>query len=339
MDPLSQGVVGAIAAQASVKFSRQDTKYYAKAALIGALAGMAPDLDVLINSETDSLLYLEYHRQFTHSLFFIPVGGLICAALLYSLLNRWWQLNFKTFFLWSIAGYTSHGLLDSCTSYGTQLFWPFTNYRVSWNIMSIIDPVFTLPLMALVIAACVRKNARWVTASLLWMSCYLLVGVVQNQRAMTAGEALIAQRGHQMIRLEVKPSFANFVLWKIVYETEDRFFVDAVKLGLTQSRVWQGSSVAKLDIDRDLPWLDKSSQQAKDIERFRWFSAGFVSLDPNDPYQVVDMRYSSLPHQIEPLWGIRLSASAAARQHVKFYETANKDRQLNFALLWQMITD
>ncbi len=49
---------------------------------------MAADLDVLIKSSTDPLLALEYHRHFTHSLLFIPVGALVCTLLLRPLFFR-----------------------------------------------------------------------------------------------------------------------------------------------------------------------------------------------------------------------------------------------------------
>ena len=46
---------------------------------VGGLAALAPDLDVLIRSETDPLLAIEHHRGFTHSLAVIPVGGAVAA--------------------------------------------------------------------------------------------------------------------------------------------------------------------------------------------------------------------------------------------------------------------
>ena len=45
--------------------------------MLGALAGAAPDLDVLIRSETDPLLALQYHRHFTHALLIAPLIGLL----------------------------------------------------------------------------------------------------------------------------------------------------------------------------------------------------------------------------------------------------------------------
>ena len=82
MDPISQAAIGAAAAQSCTRADR-----LRHALLIGCLAGMAPDLDVLIRSAEDPLLFLEYHRQFTHSLFFVPIGASLCALALYPFIN------------------------------------------------------------------------------------------------------------------------------------------------------------------------------------------------------------------------------------------------------------
>ena len=68
MDPLSQGTVGAVFAQ-----STSNKSNIFKVGLIGFLAGLAPDLDVFIGSSTDPILFLEFHRQFTHSLILFPL--------------------------------------------------------------------------------------------------------------------------------------------------------------------------------------------------------------------------------------------------------------------------
>ncbi len=80
MDPVSQGVLGA-----SVPQAVSQKKHIVAASLFGALSGMAPDLDSFIRSDTDPLFYLEFHRQFSHSLIFIPIGSLICALVFYAL--------------------------------------------------------------------------------------------------------------------------------------------------------------------------------------------------------------------------------------------------------------
>jgi inner membrane protein len=141
MDPLTQGALGAAFAQAG---TRRRYEVVRDASIIGALAGMAPDLDVLIQSSSDPLLFLEYHRHFTHALAFIPIGALICAGVFYYFVRK--RLHFQQVYLFSLLGYGSHAILDACTTYGTQLLWPFSSARAAWNLISVVDPLFSVPL-------------------------------------------------------------------------------------------------------------------------------------------------------------------------------------------------
>ena len=252
MDPLTQGALGAALPQAT----RNKTQV-GIAGTLGFLAGMAADLDVLIRSEADPLMFLEYHRQFTHALIFIPVGGLICALALHWVLGRRWQLTFVQTFLFCTLGYATHPLLDSATSYGTMLFWPFSEERFALSIVSVVDPLFTLPVLVLVVLSGFRRKPALARIALAWAVLYLTAGALQHQAARAMAEEVAASRGHRPIRLEVKPSFANILVWKTIYETPDRFYVDAVRASFLP-RMFPGVSVPKLDRNRDLPWLDPS---------------------------------------------------------------------------------
>lgn len=312
MDPLTQGVLGAALPQASSR-----SRYAASAGLLGFFAGMAADLDVLIRSGTDPLLFLEYHRQFTHSLVFIPLGGLICALALYLLLGRRRGLSFRQTWLFCTLGYATHALLDACTTYGTMLLWPFSDARIAWNTISIIDPLFTVPLLVAVVLAARRGKPVYARIGLCWALVYMALGVWQRDEAENMGRRLAQERGHAPLRLEAKPSFGNILVWKIVYETDDRFYVDAVRTGFAP-RVFAGDSVQKLDIDRDLPWLANDSQQALDVERFRWFSNGYIARDPVYKNRVIDVRYSMIPNEVAPLWSIELRPGAGGREHASY---------------------
>ncbi len=314
MDPVTQAAVGAAAAQ-----GKSPLTTVKQAAVVGALAGMAPDLDILIRSSHDPLLALEFHRHFTHSLFFIPIGAAICALFFYYVLNRWWKLKFGVIYLWSLLGYASHGLLDGCTTYGTQLLWPLNDTRVAWNAIAVVDPLFTLPLILGVILTIKMKIRRWWFAGLIWCLSYLALGMIQNERAVSSAALLAESRGHSNVQIVAKPSFANIIVWKTVYEHEGYFYVDAVRPGLAEPKHWQGDRIEELSIARHLPWLAADSQQAQDIERFRHFSSGYIGVDPDNAYKIIDIRYSLLPHQIDPLWGIVLDPIATPQQHVGYY--------------------
>jgi len=314
MDPVTQGALGASLAQSA----SSKKQYLVGAMLLGWLSGMAPDLDALIRSDVDPLLSMQYHRHFTHSLIFIPFGGALCALILYPLSKRFAQMNFKFTALFCTLGFATHALLDACTSYGTLLLWPFSNTRYSWDTVSIIDPLLTLPLLLCVALAAIRKNHRIALAGFCWVICVQFIGLYQQQRVIDAAILLAEKRGHTTLRLEAKPSFGNQLLWKTIYETDTGFHIDGIRAGRSIT-VFEGSHTAKLNIARDFFWLDKNSQQAKDIARFEWFSQGFTAVSADNPSRIIDARYSLLPNEAKGMWGIQVSKTALPHEHVKMF--------------------
>ena len=105
MDPITQGGL----AQHLLNSLEKSTVLLAT--LLGFLSGLAPDLDVFIRSEQDPLLALVFHRQFTHSLLFIPIGGLICSTLFYYLITKQKSMTFKDTYIYATIGYATHGCL------------------------------------------------------------------------------------------------------------------------------------------------------------------------------------------------------------------------------------
>lgn len=336
MDPISQGALGAALPQALARGPQR----LLQAGVAGALAGMLPDVDVFIRSSRDPLLFLEYHRQFTHALAFIPVGGLVAALALYPLFKAVSRrqgresLSFRTLVVFTTLGYGTHALLDACTTYGTQLFWPFSDHRVAWNNVSVVDPLFTLPLLVLVTLAAWKRRRRLAQLGLAWALLYLALGVVQRERAQSAGEALAHERGHSPLQVEAKPTLGNLLLWKILYEADGRYYVDAVRVGL-DTALFEGESVKKLEPARDLLWLPPGSVQHRDLERFRWFSDGWIAVSQDDPLVVGDVRYSMVPNEVEPLWGIRLDPRGPD-EHVS-YETFRTDVESKQRRVWRML--
>ena len=284
MDPFTQGIVGTTVAQTG---SKKNTLVIAS--IIGLLAGLAPDLDIFIRSRTDPLLFLEYHRHFTHSLFFIPLGALICAIVFYYAFSKRFDLSFNKTYLFSFLGYATHGIIDSFTTYGTLLFWPFSDERIAWNTISVIDPFFTIPVFILVFLSLLKRKKIFSIYAIIWMVLYQLVAYTQKIRA----EHIIynyAQSGnHQIESIEAKPSFGNIFVWKVIYSTSDVYNINAIRLGLDY-KIYPGETIDKLDLRKSFPWLDSKSQQAKDLEKFRWFSNGYLGVDKNNANIIYDIR-------------------------------------------------
>ena len=310
MDPVSQASVAAVFAQ-----STANRKNILFVSLIGFLAGLAPDLDILIRSSTDPLLSLEYHRQFTHSLFFIPFGALIVSLLIFPLIKK--SLNFKTIYLACFLGYATHGLLDACTSFGTLLCWPFSSERVTWNNISIVDPIFTIPILIFMGIAIKTGKRLFSFYAIGWIILYLSIGFVQYERTFSAANQLANSRGHNPQRLTLKPSFGNLILWKSIYQHEDTFYVDAIRT--VKSSIWcSGESIRIFDYQVHLPNIAKDSQQRKDIERFRWFSQGYLGFDEEKSI-VTDVRYSIIPSQISPMWGLVIDSQRGVNRHATWW--------------------
>lgn len=336
MDPLTQGVVGVAASQLV-----SERKHKVAAAVIGFFSGMAADLDVLISSSEDPLLFLEFHRHFTHALVFIPIGALLCTLAFRAVFRSWFRrhdFSFNVTYLFSFVGYATHALLDACTTYGTQLFWPFSDMRVAWNNVSVIDPLFTLPLLVLVFTAAYKRSSRLAWIGAVYAFAYLGFGGLQNHRASSQAYNLAQSRGHSPLSLGVKPSMANLIVWKSVYEHDGRYYVDAIRVA-RGTKVYSGTSVDKLNLSTQFTWLDSGSQQAKDVERFRWFSNRHLGLDPHNANRIIDIRYSMIPNEVTGMWGIELLESKRNDAHVKWTTNRPKGKQAmqKAKQLWSMI--
>jgi len=319
MDPFTQGIVGVTASQ-----SISQKKHLLIASAIGLLAGIAPDIDIFIRSDKDPLLFLEYHRHFTHSLFFIPFGSLICAFVFYHFFAKYYNLSFRHTYIYSFIGYATHGIIDAFTSYGTQLYWPLSNERVAWNTISVIDPLFSIPVALFVFIALITKKKLFTFTALFWITLYQFTAFHQKQRAETAMAEYADINYKNIENLVAKPSFGNIIVWKVIHTTKDEYHINAVRLGI-DTKIIPGETIKKLNLEDDFKWLDIKSQQGKDLERFRWFSNNYLGLDKNNKNIIYDVRFSSLPNQVEGLWGIKLDENKNYDEHIEYITNRNRN--------------
>lgn len=330
MDLVTQGLLGATAAQAGAKAGEVRL-----ASVIGFCAPLLADADALIRSAEDPLLVLEYHRHFSHALVFIPVGALIGSMLLWPFLRK--RLSFWRIYLYSFLGYATAGLLDACTSYGTHLLWPFAEDRIAWSIISILDPVFSLGLLVALGAGVFKGQSIAARAGLIFASLYLVLGGIQHSRAEVAAQEEAYKRGHTVDRLIVKPTLGNLVLWRSVYKSDGEYYIDAIRVAVSgNSTIFQGSTIEAFDIERDVPQVEEQSIIYQDIQRFDAFSDGFLAWHPDRPGVLGDVRYAMLPTSNRPLWGIELNEESPD-EHVIFntYRVMSEaDRHAFLAMLF-----
>lgn len=299
MDLLTQGILGASTAQAGAKHGE-----FRLASITGFIAGMLPDLDALIRSQDNPLLVLEYHRHFTHSFIFIPVGALLVSGMIW-LINRK-KYSFKSLYWYSLLGICLAGILDACTSYGTSLLWPISNNKIAWNLIAIVDPIFSFILLIPLIIGLKKRSHIFTRTGLSLALMYLLLAWGQSQRAEEIARDLISDRDHTTIKQIIKPTMGNIVLWKSIYIHDEKIYTDAIRVGMLGSdKIYTGTSLALLNSQDDNPFVE-NSQAGRDFLRFAAISDHWLGIHPSRPDMAGDVRYTMLPISTEPLWGVNL---------------------------------
>lgn len=156
----------------------------------GIIAGELPDIDIFFGNSPEALMVL--HRGITHALIWQPVLALIILLLFYLWMQRgtvkpvpgfppWTLFSGKdipigsssvrfgagSLYLVALFALYTHIYLDCMTTFGTQILLPFSNTRVGFPSMFIVDLALTLPALALMVYVWTRKpEYREVTGAL-----------------------------------------------------------------------------------------------------------------------------------------------------------------------------
>jgi inner membrane protein len=297
MDSVTQLLLGAAVAGA-VAGKRTTPKVLAA----GAILGTVPDLDVFI-SYGDPLQDMIQHRGFSHSLFVLfPFSLLLAFAW-----QQWKKSDWSFLQLWAViaAALMTHPLLDSFTSYGTQLFWPLDVASVAISSIFIIDPLYTLPLLILVIASLMwrDKAAYLCRVSLVISSAYLMWTVAAQQIVTDRVLAEIQGTSREGAAILVTPTPLNSVLWRTVV--------------ITESSYWEGLT-SLLDSSSEIEMIEHPKGRwdqginDSDYKQLEAFTRGFVSISrQQDQLKVTDLRLGMagyhpfsfyLAQQVESRW-------------------------------------
>ena len=224
MDSLTQIVLGAAVAEVVA-----GKKLGNKALLWGAIGGTVPDLDVIGAFFMGEVEYVNFHRGFSHSLVFAFLMGPLLGWLLSK--SPWSQgQSFKLWsqlFFWTIF---THPLLDIFTSYGTQIFLPFSDYRVELNTIFIIDPAYTLPmLIALIVVMFYRRESKKrknaIVIGIIVSHSYLLFTIFNKYAIVEpAIKEEMAKQNLQVERYETIPAPLQNFLWQGIIKTPEGYY-------------------------------------------------------------------------------------------------------------------
>ncbi len=294
MDSLTQAVLGAAVAEAGMGGRRLGNRAIAWGVVLGTL----PDLDVLAHPWLDAVQRLSWHRGLSHALLFM----LVASPLIGWGIARFHrgQVSVVRAALTTFAVLFTHVLIDVFTVYGTQVFEPFSDVRVAFNNLFIIDPLYTLPLLIGVGAALwLRPGGRWRSrmnmAGLALSTLYVGWSFGAKAVATTEIAASLREQGLPHARLMTAPTPFNTVLWRGLAEAPGGFWVGYYSLAD------RGRPVRFDFIPRGEEWLPQLEADRAG-RRLAWFAQGYHGVQPGpDGLVVSDWRFGETRERRAPL--------------------------------------
>jgi inner membrane protein len=273
MDSLTQATLGAAVGEVIL-----GKRIGNKAAIVGAIIATIPDLDVLLMPFFNDFQNISIHRGYSHSILFSLIGAFLFAYILSKI--KWTkEIRFRKLWRFSFLALFTHILLDAFTSYGTQLFVPITDWRVSFDSISIIDPVYTIPLLVGVLLSVFyfkkndQKRGLPNNIGLVVSSLYLLFTLANKQNIEQVFQTQLEEQNISSFRLLTVPVAIGNTTWYGVAKDK------------THLHIGKYSHLEKNKIEfHSFPINDQllSGLDEKLIDRMKWFAQGFYTVAEKD---------------------------------------------------------
>jgi len=275
MDSITQIVLGAACGEAVL-----GKKIGNKALLFGAIGGTIPDLDVFLGDllYSNAIQAMAFHRGIMHSIFFSILASLFLGSFFKFIFSRGSKLNIVSKSQWIKLFFLSlltHSLLDCFTAYGTQLFSPFSDYRVAFNTISVVDPLYTLPfLISLILLMFFNRQSNlraiFLKIGFVVSSCYILFTVTNKCYVNYIFKQSLKDNNIDYLRFRSQPTILNNFLWYSIIETDNSFQYAYYSIfDHKDSKIKWREIPKKYDL---FPLKDKN------IQVLIWFSDGYFSF-------------------------------------------------------------
>lgn len=288
MDSLTHIVLGACIGE--VVAGKQLGK---KAMFWGILTQSLPDIDFVASFWMNPANDLLAHRGFTHSFLFI----VLVAPLLALAADRWHRPHNYTWRKWTLffaLEMLVHIVLDACNAYGTGWFEPFSHYRVSFHLLFVADPLFSLwPFIAFMVLLFARTSyaarRKWAITSFVLSAAYIGLSIINKTSVDRAVKAVAQQEGITWKRYFSTPTPLNNMLWFVVLEDEKGFYTGH------RSIMDKAGDTALLHYKpRHEDYLEPV-KDVEDLHRLIRFSQGYYIIDRYDSTLVFnDLRFGQM---------------------------------------------
>lgn len=217
MDTITHGLIGTLGSRTGYyqKFGRLATISF----LIGSIF---PDSDVIVSILGPDFT-MRYHRGLTHSLIAAPFFCLLITLTISLIFKSKYYIKIYSMVL---LGILLHIFFDLITSYGTVIFDPLTPKRYSWNLVFILDPLITIPVLVGLLISIKRKHIATRVSSMVlgFLVLYLSVSYVIKDLTL---QRLLTEAKKENInadKFNIYPKPLSPFRWLGVLESQENFY-------------------------------------------------------------------------------------------------------------------
>lgn len=268
-----------------------------KAMLWGILAQSIPDIDFLAAIWLDTSSNLLAHRGFTHSILFAVVLTPF-LALAAEKLHRPHNISFVRWMAFFVSTILSHILLDAFNNYGVGWFEPFSHYRISFNILYVVDPLFSIvPGLACIFLLIVRKTKLrgflW-KSGLLISSLYLCYAIFNKISIDKDVKKVFHDQQIHYNSFFTTPAPLQHWLWFVVAANDSGFYV-------CYRSVFDKGSATPLHYFPKNEMLIDSIRDKPEVAQLIRFSKGYYTIEKNgDTLLFNDLRFGQVTGWHDP---------------------------------------
>ncbi len=227
MDPLTHALSGALLARATARRTYQTLPLRLRIAS-GFIAAAFPDIDFALRL-IDTLVYLNWHQGPTHSLILLPLWAWLLAQVFVRLFRPY---SWRLFFIPVCLGLAIHIAGDLITSYGLMLFAPFSTERYSLPLVFVIDPWFSLIIIAGLLASWLYPHQRAAAmAALAGLGIYVFfLSTLYHQAIAISQQHVKTNMAHATATISVLPQPLSPFHWKLIVRHNGNYQVASVHL-------------------------------------------------------------------------------------------------------------
>nr|MBS0038375.1 metal-dependent hydrolase [Saprospiraceae bacterium] len=190
--------------------------------------------------------------------------------------------------------FVTHITLDVFTTYGTQVLWPFSDHPFALDNISVVDPVYTVPLLlsSLVASFFFRTDSKrkiFNRMGLLVSSLFIIFTLFNKSQVERVFTNTLKDEGLSFEKVKITPTLFNNLLWYGVADVGEEYITGYYSV-LDEEPRFSNLQVVPKNHHLLVPY-----PQSPDIDYLKWFAVGFFAIEEhNDHYKWYDLRFGNI---------------------------------------------